>query len=185
MLELAKTDKEIIVVTSDAAGTVTLTNFAQELPKQFIEVGIAEQNAIGVAAGIASVGKKVFVCGPACFYTSRSLEQIKVDIAYSGMNVKIIGVNGGVSYGAFGATHHCLHDIATLRTFPDMQIIFPSDTLQTKKMTEKLLHLKTPVYIRMGRNPVPEIYTENHISFEIGKANILTEGTDLTIIGTG
>lgn len=185
ILDLAKTDKEIIVVTSDAAGTVTLNNFAQELPKQFIDVGIAEQNAIGVAAGIASVGKKVFVCGPACFYTSRSLEQIKVDIAYSGMNVKIIGVNGGVSYGAFGATHHCLHDIATLRTFPGIQIIFPSDALQTKKMTEKLLDLKTPVYVRMGRNPVPEIYTENHIPFEIGKANILTEGTDLTIIGTG
>lgn len=185
ILELAKKDKEIIIVTSDAAGTVTLNKFAKELPSQFIDVGIAEQNAIGVAAGIASVGKKVFVCGPACFYTSRSLEQIKVDIAYSGINVKIIGVNAGVSYGAFGATHHCLHDIATLRTFPGIQIISPSDAIQVKKITEMLPDHKNPVYIRMGRNSVPEIYSETNISFEIGKANTLIEGTDITIIGTG
>jgi transketolase len=158
ILELAKSDPEIVVVTSDARGSVTLNQFAEELPAQFVEVGIAEQNAVGVAAGLASCGKKTFVCGPACFYASRSLEQVKVDLAYSGNPVKIIGVSGGVSYGALGSTHHSLHDVAVMRTFPGMHVILPSDNAQTRELTRQLVDYPHPVYMRMGRGAVPDVY---------------------------
>ncbi len=133
LLELARQDKDIVVVTTDARGSVTLGDFAKELPAQFVECGIAEQDAVGISAGLAHSGKKVFVCGPACFYVARSLEQVKVDLAYSQNNVKILGVSGGVAYGALGATHHSLHDIAVLRTFPGMNIVLPCDARQTRE----------------------------------------------------
>jgi transketolase len=185
LLELAKQDKDIVVVTTDARGSVTLDSFAKELPLQFVELGIAEQNAIGVGAGLASTGKKTFVCGPACFYVARSLEQVKVDVAYSGNPVKILGVSGGVSYGALGFSHHSLHDIAVLRTFPGMHIVFPCDIYQTKMLVQKLVNYPYPVYIRVGRNAVPNVYENGNAEFIIGKANLLLEGNDLTIIGTG
>lgn len=185
LLELAKEDKDIVAVTSDARGSVTLTQFAETLPDQFVEVGIAEQNAVGVSAGLAMAGKKVFVCGPACFYVARSLEQVKVDVAYSRNNVKIIGVSGGVSYGALGATHHSLHDIAVLRTFPGMHIIMPCDARQTKKLTEILVNYDYPTYVRVGRNAVPDVYKTDDFDFQPGKANILMDGKDITLIGTG
>jgi len=185
LLELGKKDKEIIAVTTDARGSVTLSRFADELPEQFVEVGIAEQNAVGIAAGLASSGKKVFVCGPACFYVARSLEQVKVDVAYSQNPVKVIGVSGGVSYGALGATHHSLHDIAALRTFPGMEVILPCDVRQTEKLTRILADHQKPVYVRVGRNAVPDVYTDDNFEFTIGKANTLLEGNDITLIGTG
>jgi transketolase len=185
ILELAKQDKDIVVVTTDARGSTTLTPFAEELPGQFVELGIAEQNAIGVGAGLASSGKKTFVCGPACFYTARALEQVKVDVAYSGNPVKILGVSGGVSYGALGFTHHSLHDIAVLRTFPGLHIVLPCDIYQTRKLVQELVDYSYPVYIRMGRNPVPNVYDSEDMKFQIGKANILLDGNDITIIGTG
>src|SRR6056297_1021961 len=111
LLERARTDKQIMVITTDARGSVTLTDFAETLPEQFIELGIAEQNAVGVGAGLTTTGYKSFVCGPACFLSARSLEQVKLDVAYSHNNVKIIGVSGGMSYGALGSSHHSLHDI--------------------------------------------------------------------------
>lgn len=185
LLELGKKDKNIVAVTSDARGSVTLDNFAKELPEQFVEVGIAEQNAVGVGAGLSMAGKKVFVCGPACFYVARSLEQVKVDLAYSKNNVKILGVSGGVSYGALGATHHSLHDIAALRTFPGMEVILPCDARQTKRLVEQLVNYDHPVYIRVGRNAVPDVYQDDSFDFKIGKANTLMDGNDITIIGTG
>lgn len=185
LVELAKNNKDIVAVTTDARGSVTLDTFANELPEQFIELGIAEQNAVGVAAGLASTGKKTFVCGPACFYVARSLEQVKVDVAYSGNPVKILGVSGGVSYGALGFSHHSLHDIAALRTFPGIHIVLPCDIYQTKKLVEKLVDYPYPVYIRVGRNAVPNVYENEDFKFEIGKANVLLEGNDLSIIGTG
>lgn len=114
LLELARKDSDIVAVTTDARGSVTLGAFAEELPEQFVECGIAEQDAVGISAGLAHSGKKVFCCGPACFYVARSLEQVKVDVAYSRNPVKILGVSGGIAYGALGATHHSLHDIAVL-----------------------------------------------------------------------
>jgi transketolase len=185
LVDLAKKDKEIVAVTTDARGSVTLDKFANELPDQFIELGIAEQNAVGVAAGLVSVGKKAFVCGPACFYVARSLEQVKVDVAYSANPVKILGVSGGVSYGALGFSHHSLHDIAVLRTFPGMHIVLPCDIYQTKKLVEELIDYPYPVYIRVGRNAVPNVYENENFEYKIGKATVLLKGDDLTIIGTG
>jgi transketolase len=185
LLELATKDKEIVAVTSDASGSATLTDFGKALPEQFVEVGIAEQNAIGVSAGLASTGKKVFIFGPACFYVARSLEQVKVDMAYSQMPVKICGVSGGVAYSQLGATHHSLHDIAVLRTFPGMEVYLPCDVRQTRKLVEKLVNHPKPAYIRVGRNAVPDVYDDDNFDFELGKANMLMDGKDLTIIGTG
>jgi transketolase len=185
LVELAKQDRDIVVVTTDARGSVTLDAFAKELPSQFVELGIAEQNAVGVAAGLVSAGKKAFVCGPACFYVARSLEQVKVDVAYSTNPVKILGVSGGVSYGALGFSHHSLHDIAVLRTFPGMHIVLPCDIYQTEKLVRELVDYPYPVYIRVGRNAVPNVYENENVDFKIGKANLLLDGNDLTIIGTG
>jgi len=185
LLELAKQDKDIIAVTTDARGSVTLDTFAKELPAQFVELGIAEQNAVGVGAGLTSAGKKAFVCGPACFYVARSLEQVKIDVAYSNYSVKILGVSGGVSYGALGSSHHSLHDIAVLRTFPGLHIVLPSDIFQTKRLVQELVNYPHPVYIRVGRNAVPNVYQSEELQFKIGVANLLLDGGDLTIIGTG
>lgn len=185
LLDLARKDRDIIAVTTDARGSVTLTGFAETLPDQFVELGIAEQNAMGVSAGLAACGKKVFVCGPACFYAARGVEQIKLDVAYTGNNVKIIGVSGGVSYGALGSSHHSLNDLAIMRTFPGLTVILPCDNYQTKIMTEKLVDYDHPVYVRMGRAPVPSVYNSKNVPFEIGKANILMDGKDITLIGTG
>lgn len=185
LLELAREDKDIIAVTTDARGSVTLNDFADALPEQFVECGIAEQDAVGISAGLAHSGKKVFVCGPACFYVARSLEQVKVDLAYSENNVKILGVSGGVAYGALGATHHSLHDMAVLRTFPGMHIVLPCDARQTRKLVKQLVDYPHPVYVRVGRAAVPDVYENDDFEFTIGKANQLLDGTDLTIIGTG
>lgn len=185
LLELGKKDKNIVAVTTDARGSVTLTGFAKELPEQFVECGIAEQDGVGISAGLAACGKKVFVCGPACFYVARSLEQVKVDVAYSENPVKILGVSGGVAYGALGATHHSLHDIAALRTFPGMQVVLPSDARQTRKLVQQLVDYPHPVYVRVGRNAVPDVYENENFDFEIGKSICLQDGKDLTIIACG
>ena len=185
LIELAKKDRDIIALTSDARGSVTLDKFAEVLPNQFVELGIAEQNAVGVAAGMALSGKKPFVCGPASFYSARCYEQVKVDVAYTRTNVKIIAVSGGVSYGALGSTHHSLNDIAAMRVLPDMTVILPCDIHQTVKMTEALTHHDGPVYVRLGRGAVPEVYDQKKALFEIGMANKLSDGNDLTIVGTG
>ncbi|MFW6149680.1 MAG: transketolase family protein [Atribacterota bacterium] len=185
LLELAKVDSDIIGITSDARGSVTLGDFAEQLPNQFVEIGIAEQNEVSIAAGLAACGKKPFVCAPASFLSARSLEQIKIDVAYSNTNIKIIGVSGGVSYGPLGSSHHSLHDIAAIRAIPGISVILPCDIYQTKRITEILVNHIGPVYVRMGRNIVKDVYKKDHIPFKIGIANKLLEGTDLTIIGTG
>ncbi|MFO7670363.1 MAG: transketolase C-terminal domain-containing protein [Bacteroidales bacterium] len=184
LVEEGKKNKDLFVVTSDARGSVTLDKFANELPEQFVEVGIAEQNAVGLSAGLALSGKNVFVCGPACFYSARALEQVKVDVAYSKTNVKIIGVSGGVSYGALGSTHHSLHDIAVMRTFPGMNVYLPSDRFQSVWLTKYLSGSEESAYVRVGRNAVPDIYSESD-PFEPGQAKILRTGKDIAIIATG
>jgi len=184
LLSEGKLNRDLFVVTSDARGSVTLDEFAKELPEQFVEVGIAEQNAVGIGAGLALGGKNVFVCGPASFYSARCLEQVKVDVAYSGTNVKIIGVSGGISYGALGATHHSLHDIAVMRTFPGLNVYLPSDRFQAAWLTMYLCHHEQSAYVRVGRNAIPDIYSETE-SFEPGKAKILKRGKDVAIVATG
>ena len=184
ILKEAQANPDIFVVTSDARGSVTLDEYANLMPEQFVEVGIAEQNAVGVGAGLALAGKNVFVCGPACFYAARSLEQVKVDVAYSGASVKIFGVSGGVSYGALGTSHHSLHDVAVMRTFPGMHVYLPADRFQTEKITQYLAHSSESAYVRVGRNAVPDVYTADD-QFTFGKGKVLAEGTDLAIIATG
>ena len=125
LLELAREDKRIFALATDSRGSVTLNDFVKELPEQFVECGIAEQDAVGIAAGLACTGLIPFVCGPASFYSTRSAEQVKVDVAYSHTNVKIIGVSGGVSYGALGGTHHAVQDVAFMRAFPDCRCSSP------------------------------------------------------------
>lgn len=185
LLEHAKNDKNIIVLTTDARFSASVGNFAEILPEQFVEVGIAEQNAIGISVGLSKVGKKPFVFTPACFLTSRCVDQIKVDIIYSRANVKLIGVSGGISYGPLGYTHHAINDIAIMRTFPNMVIILPSDRHIAKLVVEALVNYNGPVYVRMGRNPVPDVYDEKSVKFEVGKANLIKEGKDVAIISTG
>ncbi len=185
LVELARQDKDIIAVTTDARGSVTLGDFANQLPQQFVECGIAEQDAVGIAAGLAHSGKKVFCCGPACFYVARALEQVKVDLAYSQNPVTILGVSGGVAYGALGATHHSLHDIAALATFPGMTICLPSDWRVTRKLVAMLVDFPLPCYVRVGRAAVPDVYPDDNFEFQPGKAITVVEGDDLTIIATG
>ncbi len=185
LLELARKDKDIVAVTTDARGSVTLGDFANELPEQFVECGIAEQDAVGISAGLAHSGKKVFCCGPACFYVARSLEQVKVDVAYSRNPVKILGVSGGIAYGALGATHHSLHDIAALRAFPGMNVVLPSDGNMTEKLVKMLVDYPEPVFVRVGRGAIGEVYENDDFDCIPGKANVLRNGEDLTIIATG
>lgn len=184
LLALAKEDPSIVALTSDATGSVTLGNFCKELPAQFVEVGIAEQNMVGIAAGLATTGKKPFVCGPASFIAARSYEQIKVDVAYSHTNVKLVGVSGGVSYGALGESHYSVQDLASMRAIADLTVLLPADAPQTAVLTRALASLDAPTYMRMGRGKVPTIYNGDE-PFQIGKAYTLREGNDLTIIAAG
>jgi transketolase len=185
LIELAKEDKDIMVLTCDSRGSASMGNFANEYPEQFVEVGIAEQDSVGIAAGLATCGKKPYVASPACFLSMRSVEQIKVDVAYSKTNVKLIGISGGVSYGALGMTHHSLQDIAVIRAIPDIAVLLPADRFETKKMIEALQKYNKPAYIRIGRNPVEDVYENENFEFKIGKANVLHQGNDVTIIATG
>ncbi|MEK8215387.1 MULTISPECIES: transketolase family protein [unclassified Paenibacillus] len=185
LLELAKDDRDIMVLASDSRGSAAMAPFANTFPEQFVEVGIAEQNIVGMSAGLAHSGKKPFVTSPACFLSMRSIEQIKVDVAYSRTNVKLIGISGGVSYGALGMSHHSVQDIAVARAIPGLAIVLPADRHETKKLTEALVKYDGGVYVRIGRNPVEDVYESDDYPFEIGKAVIVQEGSDITIIAAG
>ncbi len=184
LLELAKSDPTVFALATDSRGSVTLNDFVKELPNQFVECGIAEQDAVGIAAGLSNLGLKPFVCGPASFYSTRAAEQVKVDVAYSHVNVKVIGVSGGVSYGALGGTHHAIQDIALFRAVPNLQVMLPADGNQAAAMTRALVQSPEPAYVRMGRGDVPDVYGED-APFEIGKANQLRAGGDGAVIACG
>ena len=185
LMDAAKTDKDIVALCSDSRGSGSFTPFADTYPKQFVEVGIAEQDLVGIAAGLAKCGKKSYAVSPACFLSTRSYEQCKIDVAYSNTNVKLIGISGGISYGALGMSHHSAQDIAAMSAIPNMRVYLPSDRFQTAKLVEALLKDEKPAYIRVGRNPVEDIYTEDNCPFEMDKATVLTEGTDAAIIACG
>ena len=184
LLELARKDKDIIVVTSDSRGSGKLTNFGQELPDQIIEVGIAEQNLVGICAGLSAVGKKVFGVSPSSFLTARSLEQIKNDIAYSDHPVTLVGISAGVSYGQLGATHHSIHDIAVLRAINNINIVVPADNFETKEVIKSAVNFKHPLFIRFGKRPMTKLHDDGH-KFIIGNGIKLKSGNDLAIIATG
>lgn len=185
LMEKAKDDKDIIVLCSDSRGSASLTPFAEAFPKQFVEVGIAEQDLVGIAAGLAKCGKKAFAASPACFLSTRSYEQAKVDCAYSDANVTLIGISGGISYGALGMSHHSAQDIAAMAAIPNMRVYLPSDRFQTRHLIEALLTDEKPAYIRVGRNAVEDVYTEDNCPFKINNATVVTEGTDIAIIACG
>lgn len=185
LLEKAQADKDIIVLCSDSRGSASLAPFAETYPEQFVEVGIAEQNLVSISAGMAKCGKKPFAASPACFLSTRSYEQAKVDVAYSNTNVKLIGISGGVSYGALGMSHHSAQDIAAMSAIPNMRVYLPSDRHQTRCLMEALIEDNKPAYIRVGRNPVEDIYEEENTPFIMDKASVLSEGEDIAIIACG
>lgn len=185
LMEHAKEDQDIVVLCSDSRGSASMTGFANAFPEQFVETGIAEQNLVSISAGLAKGGKKPYAASPACFLSTRSYEQAKVDCAYSNTNVKLIGISGGISYGALGMSHHSAQDIAAMSAIPNMRVYIPSDRHQTRHLIESLLKDEKPAYIRVGRNPVEDIYTEEDCHFEMDKATHLREGADVAIIACG
>ncbi|MCF0132550.1 MAG: transketolase family protein [Blautia sp.] len=185
LMDAAKTDKDIVALCSDSRGSGSFTPFANEFPQQFVETGIAEQNLVSIAAGLAKCGKKSYAVSPACFLSARSYEQAKVDVAYSNTNVKLIGISGGVSYGALGMSHHSAQDIAAMSAIPNMRVYIPSDHFQTAELTRALLKDEKPAYIRVGRNAVDPVYEEGNVPFEMDKATVICEGTDVAIIACG
>ena len=182
---LAATDRNIIAVTSDSRGSGKLVPFGKKFPEQIVEVGIAEQNLVGVAAGLASCGKKVFAVSPACFLTARALEQIKNDVAYSDNPVNVIGISAGVSYGALGTTHHSLHDYAVLRAINNIMIVAPADNFETEQAIKLAAETNQPIYLRFGKKPMPPLKEVNDDEFVFGKGRVITEGNDVAIIATG
>jgi transketolase len=183
--ELAKADRNVVAVTSDSRGSGKLGPFAAALPKQLVEVGIAEQNLVGMAAGLASVGKTVYAVSPACFLTARALEQIKNDIAYSDYPVKLVGISAGVSYGALGTTHHSLHDLAVLRAINNVDVVVPADNYETREAVRAAAFSRRPVYLRFGKASMYNLTPPDGPPFEIGKARVLREGNDVAFIATG
>ena len=181
---LAETDKNLLVVTSDSRGSGKLVPFGQKYPQQIVEVGIAEQHLVGMAAGLASSGKKVFAVSPACFLTARALEQIKNDVAYSDNPVKLIGISAGVSYGALGSTHHSLHDYAVMRAINNLTIVAPADNFETAEAIRQAASIDTPFYIRFGKKVMP-LLSETNTEFEFGKGRVIKEGKDIVLIATG
>jgi transketolase len=184
LMELAKTDRNIVAVTSDSRGSGKLGPFGQALPKQLVEVGIAEQNLVGITAGLAAAGKKSFGVSPACFLTARSLEQIKNDVCYSDVPATLIGISSGVSYGALGSTHHSLHDLAALRAIHNLTLIVPTDNFETREAIKAAAKSDGPMFIRFGKAAMYGLHKPD-AKFEVGKAITLREGSDVAFIATG
>ena len=184
LLELAREDSDLLVVTSDSRGSAKLAPFAKAASGQIVEVGIAEQNLVGVAAGLTAAGKKVFAVSPASFLTARSLEQIKNDLCYSDRPVKAVGISAGVSYGALGTTHHSLHDYAALRAINNITIVAPADNYETREAVRAAANLPKPVYLRFGKKPMPHL-PRVEPGFQLGKASLIRDGTDLSFLACG
>lgn len=184
LLDLARANRDILVVTGDSRGSGKLEPFGQALPDQIVEVGIAEQNLVGISAGLASAGKKVFAVSPACFLTARALEQIKNDVAYSDNLVKLIGISAGVSYGALGSTHHSLHDLAVLQAINNLDIVVPADNFETRAVIIAALSHPKPIYIRFGKSAMVDLHQAD-TQFAIGQAITLAEGNDVTFLAIG
>ncbi len=187
LMDAASSDRDVIALCSDSRGSASMTPFFDAFPRQSIEVGIAEQNLVSIAAGLAKCGKKAFAFSPACFLSTRSYEQIKIDCAYSDTNVTLVGISGGISYGALGMSHHSAQDIAALSAIPNLRVYLPSDRHQTKKLIRALLRDNKCAYVRVGRNAVEDIYSEEDCPFEMDRATVLcdTDTPDVAIIACG
>jgi transketolase len=182
--EIAAADPRILVVVSDSVGSSRLGRFAKESPRRLVNVGIAEQNMVGIAAGLANGGKIPFVCGASCFLTGRALEQIKVDLAYSRANVKLCGMSSGLAYGQLGPTHHSIEDLAWTRVIAGLRVIVPADPLETDQAVRAAAEFDGPVFLRISRTPVPAVHEAGY-RFRMGQAAVLRSGGDVTLIANG
>jgi transketolase len=184
LMELAASDRNILAVTSDSRGSGKLIPYAEKYPEQIVEVGIAEQNMVGVSAGLASAGKNVFAVSPGCFLTARSLEQIKNDVAYSNQPVSLVGISAGVSYGALGTTHHSTHDVAVLRAIHNIDVVVPADNFETREAILAASKSQKPIYLKFGKKAMPDLPRLVN-EFQIGKASTICEGNDVAFIACG
>lgn len=184
LLALGKTDKDIVVVSADLAESTRVHHFAKKYPQRFFEAGVAEQNMLGVAAGLALAGKTAFATSFGVFSPGRNWDQLRISVCYSQANVKIISTHSGLAVGADGASHQALEDIAITRCLPNLTVIAPIDYEETKKVIRAICKIKNPVYVRLTRQNSPVITTAQ-TPFQIGKANILQTGSDVTLIGCG
>jgi len=184
LVDLGERRKDVVVLVGDLTGSTNVNYFQQKFPERFIEVGIAEQNMMCVAAGLAAVGKVPFLATYGAFASCRSADQIRVTVAYTDLPVKIGGAHGGISVGPDGATHQAMEEISIIRSIPNMKMIVPCDYWETRKATVAMADDPNPNYIRFGREPVP-VVTGPETPFTIGKANLLREGHDLAIIACG
>lgn len=185
MLEdLAAENHDIVAVCNDLVGSSKLGGFREKYPRRLINVGIAEQNMVGVGAGLANSGKIPFVCAASPFLTGRALEQIKADVAYSQTNVKLVGISSGMAYGELGPTHHSIEDFAWIRALPNVPVIAPADRIETAAAVKWAAEHDGGCFLRLSRVGVPDLLPEDHV-FELGKANILRDGGDVTLIANG
>ena len=185
IIELANEDENIVVITADLADATKVREFSKVFPGRFFQVGVAEQNMVGIAAGMALYGKTVFATSFACFSSMRVCEQVRTDVAYPKLNVKIIGSHAGYVMGTLGTTHYAIEDIGIMRSIPNMVILSPADGAEVMKATWAAAEYQGPVYLRFtGGDNHPIVHTEE-FDFQIGKAIILKDGSDVTIIGTG
>ncbi len=184
LVALAEADPRIVAVANDSIGSSSLKEFNRRFPERLINVGIAEQDLVGVSAGLASAGKIPFTCSASCFLTGRALEQIKVDVGYSRNNVKLCGISSGMAYGPLGPTHHSIEDLAWTRAIANLTVVVPADPRETALAVRAAAALDGPVFLRLSRMPVPNVLGDGD-TFEIGRALPLREGTDLTIVAAG
>lgn len=181
---MASGDSRVCAVANDSVSSAKLKSFRAKFPDRFVNVGIAEQNMVGVGAGLANGGMVPYVCGAGCFLTARAMEQVKVDLAYSKRNVKLCAMSPGMAYGQLGPTHHSIEDLAWTRVLPNLTVLVPADPIETAEaMRYSLLH-EGPMYLRIARMPVPQIHSEDY-KFSLGKAVLLREGSDVTLIANG
>jgi transketolase len=184
LVAAAARDPRIVAVVNDSVGSSNLREFQRHFPDRLVNVGIAEQNLVGVSAGLASAGKIPFTCGAACFVTGRATEQIKADLAYSRHNVKLCGMSSGLAYGALGPTHHSIEDLAWMRAIADLTVVVPADATETAQSVEAVAAVDGPVFLRISRMSVPLVHRDDY-RFRIGRAATLREGSDVTIIALG
>jgi transketolase len=184
LVALAAADPRVVVVANDSVGSSNLKDFKKRFPERLVNVGIAEQDMVGISAGLANGGMMPFVCGASCFLTGRALEQIKADLAYSRHNVKLCGMSSGVAYGELGPTHHSIEDMAWTRAIANMTVIVPADPVETAAALRAAAAYHGPVFLRLSRMPVPVLHPEDY-EFEIGRAVRLRDGANITLIANG
>jgi len=181
---MAETDPRVCALVSDSVSSTKLKSFSQKFPERFVNVGIAEQNLVGVGAGLANGGMVPYVCAASCFLTARAMEQIKVDLGYSKSNVRLCGMSSGMAYGELGPTHHSIEDLAWTRIIPNLSVVVPADPFQTAAAMYYSLEHKGPMFLRISRMPVRAVHDEG-FQFTLGKADTLREGNDVTLMANG